>query len=87
MGGIGSGRWANDVDPDSDGCRQCLAFMRENDWNQAEAASNFGVSAGDLSRYLHGKRKPSIERALHFEAISEGKISALSWFNAKLRPR
>jgi transcriptional regulator with XRE-family HTH domain len=60
------------------------SYLVDADISVNEFGRKLGVSAGVVSRYMTGQRRPSIEIALRIAAETGGKVPVESW--AKPRP-
>ena len=58
-------------------------FVRSNKKSVYLIAGELGVSLGTLYNYINGETFPSIERAIHIEKYSKGKVKIGSWLRAK----
>lgn len=52
-------------------------------WSQAQAALHLGYSQASVCDWENGKRTPRGEQAFTIERLTEGAVSAASWFVSK----
>ena len=67
------------------GMNPLATYLQRTELGQSQFAKQFGFSATQVSLWLHGKRRPSLDEAFRLEAATGGAIPAKAWLKKRIR--